>query len=116
MPVSAREQAERAGAAGGEQVPDAVADHDRILNVDPETIGCGQEQVRIRLGVLDLIAGYDRHGGRIDAERREHGAGRLEAAAGGDRPRRADPGERRQQLQAPGNGRISPTWGRNASV
>ena len=41
------------------------------------------------------------------AERFDHGAGRLPAAAGGDGPGHAGCGEGREQLAAPGSGR---TW------
>src|ERR1035441_173741 len=52
---------DRSGALRGQQVPDAVADHDRVVNGHPPPLGRGQEQVRIRLRVPHLIARDDRN-------------------------------------------------------
>ena len=44
---------------GGEHVPHAVADDGRLLDRDADPRGGGDEQIRIGLRVLDLVAGDD---------------------------------------------------------
>ena len=44
-----------------QQIRDAVADDDRRLDTDSESLGSSQEEVRVRFGVAFLIAGHDRH-------------------------------------------------------
>ena len=60
--------------------------------------GGGQEQVRIRLGVFDLIARHHWSYSGIDAERCEVDRRRLHAAAGGDRPWKSSVGQPGQQF------------------
>ena len=98
--VAAAEQAdaERMRALRREQVPDAVADHAGIADVDAETIGRSQEQVRIGLGVFHHVAGDHRHPGGIDAECVEIDPGGLHPAAGGDGPGDAGVVEGAQQF------------------
>jgi hypothetical protein len=101
--VAAREEADpqRPGPAGGQQVPDRVADHDRVADVGPQALGRGQEQVGVGLGVGHLIAGHHRDLGR-DPEQLQGGPGGLDQPAGGDRPRHAGLGQAGQQLPRPG--------------
>jgi hypothetical protein len=100
--VAARQQAdaERPGPPGGQQVPDRVADHDRVGDLGPEALGRGQEQVGVGLGVGDLVAGDHRDAGR-DPEQLKGGPGRRLEAAGRDRPGHAGLGEAGQQLARP---------------
>ena len=65
-PVAARQQTdpERPRAPRREQIPDAVADHDAVADVDADPLGGGQEQVGVGLGVADLVAGHERRVGR----------------------------------------------------
>ena len=74
---------ERSGALRGQQVPNAVPDHDRVVNGHPQPLGRGQEQVRIRLRVPHLIARDDRNF-RRDVQGFQRGAGALWPPAGGD--------------------------------
>ena len=64
--VSAGQQPDTEGssALGREQIPDAVTDDERLLRIDAEQLGGGQEKVRVRLGALDEIPGDDRYVGR----------------------------------------------------
>src|SRR5229473_447490 len=99
FPVAAREQpdAERVGAPRGEQVPLAVAHHDRLFDRDAEPPGRRQEQVGIGLGVLHLIARHHRHAGG-DTERIEQRLRAFESSAGRDGPRDTGLGEIAEQL------------------
>jgi hypothetical protein len=56
-----------------------------VLDVHAQALGGSQEQVRIRLGVGDLIAGHDRDAA-VDAQHVECRLGALDPAAGGDGP------------------------------
>ncbi len=88
LTIPARQHADpqRPGPPGREQVPHAVADHHRLGDTDAETIGRGQEQVRVWLGVDDLVSGDHRHvSGEV--EELEGRARALQVAAGGDGPR-----------------------------
>jgi hypothetical protein len=64
----------------------------------PSFFGRCKKQIRIRLGVFNLIAGDDRRLLRIDAERRQIEAGGLHPPAGCNRPRDARVRQKRQQL------------------
>src|SRR4051812_5749371 len=68
--VPARQQAyaERARVLRGEHVPDAVADDGRALEIDADAISRGDEQIRIGLRVLDLVARDNRISVGRDAE------------------------------------------------
>src|SRR5439155_22632020 len=57
LAVAARQEtdAERAGAVGGEEIPDAVADDDGRGDRYSETLGGRQEEVWIGLGALHLV-------------------------------------------------------------
>ena len=81
----------------GEQVPDAIADDHAVADVDPDQLGGGQEEVGVRLGVADLVAGDERRV-RRQAEELDPPARVPLGAAGRDRPRDAEIGERREQL------------------
>jgi len=56
--------AEGPGSTGGQEVPHAVADHHRVGHAHAESIGRGDEQVGIGLGMLHLVSCYNRHLGR----------------------------------------------------
>jgi hypothetical protein len=74
-------------APGGQHVPDAVADHNGTADRDIQFLGGGDEQVRVRLRILDVVACNDHIDGRIDAERREILRSGRHATARGDGPR-----------------------------
>ena len=105
MTVAAREEAHAEGPRppGGEQVPDAVSDHDRV-RFDAEPFGGGQEEVGVGLCVGDLVPGHDRDAGR-HTEQVEDGPAAVPAARR-DRPGNLV-GSGPEQLRAPGRGR---TW------
>jgi len=93
--------AQRPGPARRQQVPDAVADHDRIADRDAEPVGGGQEQVRVRLGVLDHVAGHHRLPVEIDAQRLDGRRGAGHPAAGRNGPGDPDLVEPLQQRDGP---------------
>ena len=99
-PIAAAENpdTERTAACGRQRVPDAVANDDRRFDRCSELLGRRQKQIRIRLGVFDLIARNDRRLFRIDAERRQIEAGGFHPPAGCNRPRDARVRQKRQQL------------------
>ena len=86
---------------GGQQVPDAVADHHGVPRLDPEQRGGGQEQVGVGLGVPDQVPGHHR-GVLGEPEELEGGPRGEGVAAGGDRPLHARVGQRGQQLARAG--------------
>src|SRR5215217_8175582 len=102
-PVAAGEQtdAERARSSRGQQVPDAVADDHAGADLGPDPLGRGQEQIRVRLGVADLVARHKRRLGR-QAQELEREPGIALAAARRDRPANPVRGERRQQVGGAG--------------
>ena len=69
--VTTREEAdaERAGAARSQKIPHAVPDNDRVGSVDSQLIARGDEEVRVGLGVLDLVSRDHRHMRRVDPDR-----------------------------------------------
>src|SRR5439155_23992574 len=86
LAVATAEQAdaEHAGPAGGEQVPDGVADDVAVGGRDAEPLGAGQKQVRLRFRSIDLAA-LDDDRLLTDSERRHRGV-YLGSAAGGRDP------------------------------
>jgi hypothetical protein len=50
-------------------IPDRIADHDGVFDICTETVSGRQKKVRIRFGILDLVASHNRDLGRIDAKR-----------------------------------------------
>src|SRR6266498_2940987 len=58
LAVTAAEQAdaEHAGAAGGEQIPDGVADDVAVGGRDAEPLGAGEKEIRFRFRPVDLAA------------------------------------------------------------
>src|SRR5690348_15787583 len=80
-----------------EQVPHAVADHHGVLHAHAQTPGARHEQIRIRLGVFDLVPGDDRDvGGNVEPV--ERGLGGVQASTGPDGPGYTDLREIREQL------------------
>jgi hypothetical protein len=79
--------AQRPASGRGQHIPDTVADNHRPLDRRTEPCCRGKKQVRIGLGLFDLIAGHDGRLVRIDAERRQIDGGRFHPAARRDRPR-----------------------------
>ena len=100
--VASRQQpdAERPRPPRGEHVPDAVTDHDRVGEGDPEPVRRREEEIGIGLGAGHLVA-RDHRGASADPERVERPARVREAPAGGDRPRDADAREQREELPRP---------------
>ena len=64
--VAGRQQPDpqSAGAAGREQIPGAVPDHEGVAHIGADEVGGGQEQIGIGLGVTHLVAGDQRGVGR----------------------------------------------------
>src|SRR3989442_2869705 len=99
LPVAAREEPDAYAmhASRREQVPDAVADHDRVRGLGTETARGCDEEVGVGLGVADEVARHD--GDALgDAQHGERRRRRLAAAAGGDRPPDAERGQVREEL------------------
>src|SRR3954462_3788420 len=68
-----------------EQVPNAVTDHDRIMDIRPESLGCCKKEVWIGLGVNHLVArDHDRIGPSLQYLQR--GLRAVHAPTGTDRP------------------------------
>jgi hypothetical protein len=68
---AAREEtrAECAGAARSQKVPHAVPDNNRVGHINTESIAGSNKEVRIGLGMLDLISRDHRHMCRVDPYR-----------------------------------------------
>jgi hypothetical protein len=67
------------------------------LTTQDRPFGGGQEEIRVRLGVADLVAGYNGDSGR-DAQGIQRRTGTFEPAAGGDGPGDTGLGQGSQQL------------------
>jgi hypothetical protein len=67
--VPAREEAdaECTGAARGQKIPHAIPDHDSVGNIDCKLLARGDEEVRIRLRMLDLVSRDHRRSRRVDS-------------------------------------------------
>ncbi len=85
------------GPAGGQQVPDAVADDPGRARLDVDQRGGGQEQIRVRLGVPDHVPGDHR---RVvgQSEHPQRLLRREAPATRRDRPRDPVGGQRAEQL------------------
>jgi hypothetical protein len=61
--VASRQQAdsERPGPSGSQHVPDTVTDDETVVDWHVEALSRSDKEVRIRLGMSDLVAGDDRH-------------------------------------------------------
>jgi hypothetical protein len=89
-PVAAGQDANAQGARtpSSQEIPDAVAHHDAVLDRDAEPLRRGEEEIRIGLGPRDQVACDDRDVVR-DVEELDRRARRLSVAARRDRPRGA---------------------------
>ncbi len=103
LAVAAAQQAnaEHAGAAGSEQVPDGIADHVAVGGRNAEPLGAGEKEIRLRFRPVD-VAALDDHRLLADAERLERGVD-LRPTSGRGYPVR-DPfgSELGKQLDSPG--------------
>src|SRR5947208_9357086 len=93
--------AEHAGAAGREQVPDRVADHVTVLRPNAKGRLTGEEEVRFGLGPGDGAA-IDHHGVVTDSERVERQVDLGPAARSCDPVRDAPAAKVLEQLPGPG--------------
>src|SRR3982074_704434 len=73
-----------------------------LRNISAQALGGSEKQVRVGLGIFDLIAGHDWNPIRIDAERGQIDGCGFHATAGRDRPRNA--GLRQPSQQFSGSG------------
>jgi hypothetical protein len=103
LAVSTGQQAhpERPGAASREQVPHTVANDHRRADRHAQAPGRCDEQIRIGLGVLDIVScDNDRVG--VDSKHLQRGAGSLPPATGRDCPANLRARETRQKLARAG--------------
>lgn len=58
LPIAASKQpdAQRTSPTRSEHVPDAVADDDRILGIDAKPFSSRQEEIRVGLGMANIVA------------------------------------------------------------
>ena len=98
--ITARKQSDTQGARPPcrEQIPDAVADHNRIGDIDAEFLSRGEKEIRIGLRMLDHVARDDRHFG-VDAKETKRKVRALESSASGDGPGNIRRSQIRQQLR-----------------
>jgi hypothetical protein len=90
LAVAAGEQADRKHpcAAGGQQVPDRVADDKAVLGIDAEAPCALEEQIGLGLRAAD-VAAFDHHHVGGDAESGQRGVDLWASAGGGDAVRDA---------------------------
>src|SRR5688572_10385722 len=74
------------GSSGSQHIPDTVADDDGVVNWHVETLSRSEKEVRVRLGMSDLVTGNDRHV-RVQLQELERVARTLQASARRDRVR-----------------------------
>jgi hypothetical protein len=89
IPAGEETDAKGPSPLGGEEIPDAVADDEAGVRGDAEAIGGGQEEIRVRLGVSDVVTCHHRNP-RWQTEKVDGVAGRLPSAAGGEGERHAE--------------------------
>ncbi len=92
LPVASRQEADsnRPCPAGGEHVPDAVPHHDAPVNRYVEMLRRGDEHIRIRFGVADLVPRHNRDT-CVECEEFEGLARAFHQPAGGNRDRHKVP-------------------------
>src|ERR1700716_2471934 len=86
LPIAAGQQSdpERASTTRGEQIPDAIADNHSTTNLGTKPISRREEQVGVRLRVLDLITCHHWHRCGIKTQCFESRSGVRHLAAGGN--------------------------------
>lgn len=102
--IAAGEQSdsEGTGALRGKQVPDRIADHHAVGDVDAELVSGGDEEVGVRFGMPDQIAGDDRIRSIEHAEHLQGWAGAAHVTARRDRPGHIEAGQLSEQLDRAG--------------
>src|ERR1051325_10801843 len=98
--ITARKQSntQRTRASRREQIPDAVADYNRIADLYAEFLSRREKQIRIGLRMMDQVARDDRNF-TVYTEQTKRQPRALEASARRDRPRHVRCGEIVQQLR-----------------
>jgi hypothetical protein len=94
--------AQRTASYGRQHIPAALADDHCRFDGCAQPFGGSQKQVRVGLGMFDLVARHDRDSARIDTERGQIDGCGFHAAAGRDRPGNAGFRQPTQQFASPG--------------